>query len=116
MSSIDFPMIMGGITGLFWAALAVFKLIISLSAQKSFPGKAASLMVMGSIGGLVFVVLNPFLSVFIARLDFPMESIPVVFSIIGVVRGIFSLLFLLGLYQLIKERLRAENPTSRHLL
>lgn len=73
-------------------------------------------MVVGSIGGLVFVVLNPFLSVFITTLDLPMESIPLVFSITGVVRGIFSLLFLLGLYRLIKDRLRAENPTSRHLL
>ncbi len=116
MNFFDLPVLMGSLTGLLWVVLAIFELVISLSAQKSFPGKATSLMVVGSLGGLVLSVLNPFLSVFITTLDLPMEDIPVVFSITGLVRGGFALVFLLGLYRLVKERFQVENPTSRHLL
>jgi len=116
MTSMDTRAIFGIVSGLLWLGLIIFQLVISLSAQKKYPGKASSMMVVGSIGGVLLALANRVMPFLLDIMGLSIDSLSMLYGVAGIIASIFGLVFLIGLYQLINEQFNAKDQITRHLM
>jgi len=88
---------------LIWPALAIFQLIVALTAKQRVGTSATNLMVFGSVISMIMSVVNAGIQIGMMHFDLGYEMVTYWYSFSWLFSLTGSLLFLVGLWQLVKS-------------
>ena len=93
------------------SAVPIGTLIVAIFAFQRLPSLGARMMLIGAIGKFLMMGVRTYITT-VALLDFSKDSISYIFIGMGLIETILGLIFLRGLYLVLRDALLRRKPDA----